>query len=157
SRSSKRLSIFDCRFSIVDLLGSLQLNRQSTITKSTIDGESLDTVFLELAREHLLSDLEYFSGSRTIAPGLAERLLDLPPLDLANHSLPHLVQRPRQVDLRPGTVVGCGRRQGVPEGQAQMTRVNRVAFGQDDRPLDAVLQLPHVSRPGVHDELLHGR
>ena len=38
-----------------------------------------------------------------------------------------------------------------------MTRMNRVAFSQNDRTLDAVLQLTHVTRPCVPLQLFNGR
>src|SRR5436190_9978338 len=38
-----------------------------------------------------------------------------------------------------------------------MTRMYRVAFGQDDRALDAVLQLADVARPLIRAQLVDGR
>ena len=38
-----------------------------------------------------------------------------------------------------------------------MTRMNRIAFSQNDRTLHAVLQLTHVTRPFVPLQLFNGR
>src|SRR6185436_17184045 len=92
--------------------------------------------------------------------GLFQRLLDLTLLDLDEGAARRLRQRPRQIDLGPRAAVFFDRRRQrrTAERQVQVARVDRVAFGENRRALDAVLQLAHVPRPGIaHQVLFRGR
>ena len=99
------------------------------------------------ASSDLVADLQQLRGAPLVAARLAQRLLDLEPLDLARRR----GAAPRRAcptdrscahgDGAFSSVSGCGER------QVQVARQDRVAVGQDDRALDAVLQLAHVARP----------
>src|SRR4029077_2493974 len=113
-------------------------------------------VFLQLRREVLVADLQDLRGAAAAAGGFLQRLLDLPTLDLEQRPPRRLGQRPRQIDLRPRPSVVVGRRdQRRPsERQIEVARVDGLAFSEDRRALDAVLQLADVPRPAVRAELL---
>src|SRR5204863_3469362 len=72
---------------------------------------------------------------------------DLPALDFRGHAPHGLGERARQIDLIPRA---DRRRDGArPKREAQMPRMDGVGITENDRTLDAVLQLADVSRPGV--------
>src|SRR5206468_8941813 len=120
---------------------------------------SLEPVFLQLREQRLVADLQDVGGAIAVAGRLPERLIDFPPLDLTDRATRGVSQRPRQINLRPRRSVVIGRRRlqrRLAEREAQVPRVDRIAFGEDDRALDAVLQLPHVPRPLILPQFLHG-
>ena len=106
--------------------------------------------------------MQRFGGALPVAVGITERLLELQTLD-RGRGAPHCLRhRPREIDLRQ-RIVRCGRRRGpvafhvgtlagtdgTTRGQAQVAPVNRVVVTEDDRTLDAVLELAHVAGPAV--------
>src|SRR6202035_4086390 len=106
-------------------------------------------VVLQLPDEGLVADLEDLSGAAAVPARFFQRLLDLPSLHLVHHAARAPGPRPRHVDLRPGSFIALRerRRLRLAEREIEMARVDGVAFGQNHRPLDAVLQFPDVARP----------
>ena len=67
--------------------------------------------------------------------------------------------RPDQVQplLLAGRIGRAGRRLGVgSQGPGQVVGLDRVAASEDHQPLDEVLQLPHVARPGIIHQGIEG-
>src|SRR6185436_13817314 len=117
-------------------------------------------VLPELRGKGLVADLEDLRRAAVVAASLFQRLLYLAPLELDEGAPRRLGQRPRQIDLGPRAAVFFDRRRKrrTAERQVQVARVDRVAFGENRRALDAVLQLAHVPRPGIaHEILFRGR
>src|SRR5690348_7959868 len=94
-------------------------------------------VALELPVDGPGGDAQEPRGHALVAAGVAERLLEHPPLDL-------LQRRPDGDDH-----VACRSARTLADGLRQVPDVQHVAAGEHHRALDGVLQLAHVARPGV--------
>src|SRR4029453_155559 len=112
-----------------------------------------DAVLFEFCDERLVADLQELGRAPFVALGLAHRRFDLHLFDVPCDAARRRGERPGQIDLLPrryGRLALQRRR----ERQVQMAREERLAFGEDHRALDAVLQLAHVPGPAVRLQLL---
>ena len=90
-----------------------------------------------------------------IAACLVHRQLDLAAFHFSGHSALRFGQRAGQINLIPGT--DGRRRRHLSKRQIEVALMNGVAFGQDNRALDAVLQLTYVAWPRIGLQLVDRR
>ena len=107
-------------------------------------------VLLQLREQRLVADLQHLGGAGPCCrrpPSAPARSCAARPRPASGASPPPAIPTDRSSST--------GRRARPPapararNDEVQVARVDRVAFGEDHRALDAVLQLAHVARPAV--------
>src|SRR5437899_3467932 len=104
---------------------------------------ALDPVILELAPQRGAADAERLGGAGVVAAEPLQRLEDVDALGVRETDLPG--------ERSGGTELGSRGHVG-----GQVLRTDGVASSQDGRALDRVLQLAHVTRPGVAEKAFEG-
>src|SRR6476646_2812877 len=108
---------------------------------------ALKAVLLDLGVEEAAVDAEHLGGLRAVAIGVAERLHDEVLLELGDGLLEE-----RAVALGVGLALALFALGGVVVAERKLAARDDLAPGKDDRALDDVLELAHVTRPVVFHE-----